>query len=250
MDDVEFVRELYDASYRRLLGQLLAVTADPAEAEALAVWQLCRRDHCREVWRLNVETVARHRHANMDTTTLRSVTGGSVLAGDVTVRTGKGWMVVDPSTATEWPVDTGRPGEHADFAAISGATLWVEGVRDVGGRHVAAIATPNGADATVPDHYTVSNDAGRTWTQVPAAALPFATIESWAATNGGTLYVADMDQRLWRSTDDSWTHFERAPGPVVDLQASGRQALGRYPDSDRVIAQLGDSGHPAPLQVR
>ena len=33
MDDVEFVRELYDASYRRLLGQLVGVTGSLAEAE-------------------------------------------------------------------------------------------------------------------------------------------------------------------------------------------------------------------------
>ena len=33
MDDVEFVRELYDASYRRLVAQLLGVTGSRAEAE-------------------------------------------------------------------------------------------------------------------------------------------------------------------------------------------------------------------------
>jgi RNA polymerase sigma-70 factor (ECF subfamily) len=33
VDDVEFVRELYDASYRRLLGQLVGVTGSLAEAE-------------------------------------------------------------------------------------------------------------------------------------------------------------------------------------------------------------------------
>ena len=33
MDDVEFVRQVYDASYRRLLGQLVGVTGSLAEAE-------------------------------------------------------------------------------------------------------------------------------------------------------------------------------------------------------------------------
>ncbi|MGZ4438127.1 MAG: RNA polymerase sigma factor [Nocardioidaceae bacterium] len=33
MDDTEFVRELYDASYRRLVGQLVGVTGSAAEAE-------------------------------------------------------------------------------------------------------------------------------------------------------------------------------------------------------------------------
>ena len=33
MDDTDFVRELYDASYRRLVGQLTGVTGSAAEAE-------------------------------------------------------------------------------------------------------------------------------------------------------------------------------------------------------------------------
>ena len=33
MDDTDFVRELYDASYRRLVGQLTGVTGSVAEAE-------------------------------------------------------------------------------------------------------------------------------------------------------------------------------------------------------------------------
>ncbi|HET7386257.1 MAG TPA: hypothetical protein VFJ19_06270 [Nocardioidaceae bacterium] len=300
-----------------------------AAGHTLAVWQLCRRDHCRYAYALNVETpkadnvlqgyqslgadwldarsadgrfvvvpfsgkgfvvnaenIAKHPHGDTHTTTLRHVASGSVRTGDIAVSTEKGWMVVDPSAATEWPVDTGQHGELVEFAVVSGGTLWAESRHRVDGRnvisidhltsdgrwirhtiegtlpegdgsglvvsgdHVVAITGPNGVDATVPDHFTVSSDGGSTWTQVPRRDLPFDTIESWAATSGGTLYVAEAGGHLWRSTDDSWTHFEQVPGQVSDLQPSGRWVLGRFLDSNRVIAQLGDSGHAEPLQVR
>jgi RNA polymerase sigma-70 factor (ECF subfamily) len=52
VDDVEFVRELYDASYRRLLGQLVGVTGNLAEAEdALQEAFVRALDHVRSVRR-------------------------------------------------------------------------------------------------------------------------------------------------------------------------------------------------------
>lgn len=48
MDDAEFVRDVYEASYRRLVGQLTGVTGSPVEAEEVVQEAFVRAlDHAR-----------------------------------------------------------------------------------------------------------------------------------------------------------------------------------------------------------
>ena len=65
--------------------------------------------------------------------------------------------------------------------------------------------------------------------------VPFATVDSVAATSTGTLYVATPEGALYRSAGQDWTTFVRVDvaGPVGQIQPAGREVAGLtgdYPD--------------------
>ena len=97
-----------------------------------------------------------------------------------------------------------------------------------GGNHVAALASTDGATISPVSTLAVSTD-GRDWTMLHRGDVPFDAVEAMAATDTGTLYVG-TPQGLFRTTDDSWTHFTRASAKSVPLVGS----IG-----DRVVVKTG-----------
>jgi hypothetical protein len=194
---------------------------------------------------------------------------GSVSAGDALVRFTRSLAVVDPDTARWWPLPAGdgAGGWITGTVAADGTTwampasdeevrvAWSDGAAwqhhvlpstDVGalpgylavaGDHVAALSGYDGATVLPVADLAVTADGGRTWTDLHQADLPFRYVDAMAATSGGTLYVVTPGgEKLYRSTDDTWTHFAEIPNP-------GR-ADQLVPAGDRVIARGGSSTQP------
>lgn len=93
-----------------------------------------------------------------------------------------------------------------------------------GGDHVAVLASTDGATISPVATLAVSAN-GHDWTMLHKADLPFDAVEAMAATDTGALYVG-TPQGLFRSTDDSWTHFTRAsPGSAPLIGSIGDQVV-------------------------
>jgi hypothetical protein len=103
------------------------------------------------------------------------------------------------------------------------------------GDHLAAMSTYDGATVAPVGTFGVSSDSGRSWTRLHKGDVPFATVDSVAATSTGTLYVATPEGALYRSAGQDWTTFVRVDvaGRVGQIQPAGREVAGLtgdYPD--------------------
>lgn len=171
-----------------------------------------------------------------------------------------GPVVVDPKTTNEWSLL--RPSEELEYGAAvieSDGTIWGEvfdspsprggpiqvvwstdlgrtwseqflavgpqvapGLLTVSGDHVAAFASSAVATVRPVRQMIVTSDGGANWTRLDPATLPFTDISSLVSTASGRLFVSDVAGTVWRSTDPSWTHFERLEGaPGTELGATG-----------------------------
>lgn len=164
---------------------------------------------------------------------LRAVGVGTVAPGDAVVRLGKRLVVVDPATASYWPlaVPAGVEGwVHGEIAADG--TVWAmpfiaappidvrvswlppsdgatwqhhpisssfgdgpsPGLMAVANDHVAALSMHDGVDVATYGRMAVTTDGGASWSDLRPGDLPFDNVDAMAATSGGTLYVASTDR--------------------------------------------------------
>ncbi|MCW2780006.1 MAG: Photosynthesis system assembly factor [Marmoricola sp.] len=212
-------------------------------------------------------------------------------AGDVLV-IGKGLLrVVDPDAGVTWPlalppavtdVADGQNDETKIDAdgriwlstfssstmpgltwSVDGGTTWSRhefgrgrhtGDLVASGQHVATFTNSDGEGGLSFDQWDVSSDAGKSWTEVSPSAVPFAEIASMAATSGGTLYVANVAGKVWRSTDSSWTHFVKVvtDAPVSQLVPAGDHVLGAATDmrGPVLFVRLADDGRATYVDAR
>lgn len=214
---------------------------------------------------------------------LRPIAPHVLVPGDVLVPSRDGVMAAEPKTGTRWPLSGST---DAGFATgtIAGETAWtqelysgegagatvawshdgrtwqrhrisghgtVAGTIAAVGDRVAASAGTVGDDVQPLAVWSVSTDAGRTWTDLPAADLPFFNVDEMAATPGGTLYVHSLQSGLFRSTDGTWTHFAKVgTAPVSGLRqvAGGVGMLQWRHGRPREIVVYDDAGHVRPLR--
>jgi hypothetical protein len=220
---------------------------------------------------------------------LRAVHSGEVVVGDALVRLGKSLGVVDPVAAELWPLPApdgvegwveGRIALDGTVWATSGTAApidvrvsWLEPGADragwrhhtfstsfadgpgpgpiaVAGRNVAVMSMLDGVDVATYGRFAVTADGGATWSDLRPGDLPFDNVDAIAATSGGTLYVASLDDsghdRLFRSTDRSWTRFSKVRGApeVSQLVQAGDQVVARGGTLDQAeIYGLDDAGH-------
>jgi hypothetical protein len=226
---------------------------------------------------------------------LQEVAAGSVSAGDTLTRLGKDLVVVDPVAATYWPLPVvdGADGWVAGTLSADGTVWalpslrappaavrisWLEpgasptwrhhtfstsfadgpapGPFAVAGDHVVALSMHDGVDVATFGRFAVSTDRGRSWSDLRPSDLPFDNVDALAATSGGTLYVASMDDtgedRVLRSTDATWKHFAEVPDArgAYGLVAAGQRVVARRgtPHRPQLIA-LDDEGHVVPMAV-
>lgn len=215
---------------------------------------------------------------------LQEVASRAVSAGNGVVRLGRKLGVVDPVAATFWflPLPTGAAG-WVD-GTISGATVWaiasrpvppvdvrvsrlapggspndwqehtlstsygdgvVPGALAVAGDHVAVISLHDGVDVAAYGRFSVTTDAGASWTDLRPGDLPFDNVDAMAATAKGTLYVATTDSsgegRVFRSTDATWRQFVEVPG--------ARGSFGLVAAGSRVVAARGTAADPELLKL-
>jgi hypothetical protein len=206
----------------------------------------------------------------------------------VTGRTGL--IAVDGRTGQTWPIPPPAGIQRLDAAAVAAdGTLWATGMAPsgevwlawnagrswehhvmpadqrndslpayvaVGGDHVVSVSGYDGATILPVADYAVSTDGGATWKDLHQRDLPFDFVDAIAASSGGTLYVAAEDghggRSLFRTTDDTWTHFAEVtdPGPVDALAPSGDQVIaqgGTY--DDPVLLALDDRGRATPVTL-
>lgn len=201
-------------------------------------------------------------------------------AGQVTVRDGDRFNVVDPGTGNAWallqpddveridsPVidDTGRVWAiGSQFAAASGANevIWTDdpetgwqrfrfdternlpGRVVVQGEHVVATSAGDGATIAPVEKFAVSADRGSSWTVLESGDLPFQQTYGMAATDGGCLFVADYDGRVWRSVGTDWTRFERVRDvpEIESLAPSEDTVLGITRSREPVFVRIEDNG--------
>ena len=220
---------------------------------------------------------------------LRAVRSGEVVVGDALVRLGKSLGVVDPVSAELWPLPApdGVDGWVEGRIALDG-TVWVTsgaaapidvriswrgpgsdragwrhhtfstsfadgpgpGPIAVAGQNVAVMSMHDGVDVATYGRFAVTVDGGATWSDLRPSDLPFDNVDAMAATSGGTLYVASLDEhghdRLFRSTDSSWTRFSEVRGApeVSQLVQAGDQVVARGGTLDQAeIYRLDDAGH-------
>jgi hypothetical protein len=124
-----------------------------------------------------------------------------------------------------------------------------------GPTRVAALSSYDGATVLPVGVLAVSVDGGATWTHLTQKDVPFHAVDSMAATAGGTLFVADPDGALWRSTNASWTGFARVTGVgrVGGLEPAGEQVLARTSarrPADIGLVLVGADGSLAPVRAR
>jgi len=173
--------------------------------------------------------------------------GNGSLAGDVEMNTQQGIAVVDPATATWWPVG-GLGRDAAAGAVVNGQVLvWrFSGDYDAGTYHgalvpicppgrscpafydkpvvtfpgstmsglvvssgdkVAAFSSMDGATIWPVHSWAVSDDGGTTFHVYSPDTVPFDEVASMASTSTGILLVANSSGQVWSSTD--WVHFTK-----------------------------------------
>jgi hypothetical protein len=145
---------------------------------------------------------------------------------------------------------------HA-IAEPTGSAPGIPGTLAVGGTssattHVAALGSYDGATVLPVGVLAVSADGGATWTHLTRRDVPFAVVDSMAATRGGTLFVAEPDGTLWRSTDGSWTSYAEVEGAgrATDLVPAGDQVLARTATREPGLVLLADDGSSEQLPAR
>jgi hypothetical protein len=287
-----------DAARIVLTGGLLSYAAGP-DGSLLTVWKACAADDetdCDTAWQLQTRGDVYQGIAKGDTPSVYAGSGGFVLdswnrravvidaaqgqtrqvtpaasrtvgAGDVFIGEKGHLVVVDPRTATSWPLAT-APDRDSWVQAAVGAdgsiwamtlrnndvpTIWslsasagsawrqhvmastdthdsVPGYFATSGDHIAALSGYDGATVLPVADLAVTTDGGRTWTDLHQSDLPFKYVDAMAATSGGTLYVVTpAGQHLYRSTDDTWTRFTEVPNPshADSLVPAGDHVLAR-----------------------
>ncbi len=134
--------------------------------------------------------------------------------------------------------------------AVPGA-LAVAGTRMTPTR-VAALSSYDGATVAPVGVLAVSVDGGATWAHLTRKDVPFGTVDSMAATAGGTLFVTEADGTLWRSSSATWTGFVRVPGvgPVGLLEPAGEQVLAEAATRDPRLVLVADDGSTEPVRAR
>ena len=140
------------------------------------------------------------------------------------------------------------------------STSAVPGGVAVSGDHVAALSSFDGATVLPVGVLAVTSDGGDTWTDLRKEDLPFDAVDSMAATSGGTLYIGGYGSArysgVYRSTDATWTHFEKVPGTrgVSGVVPAGRVVLGLRGTSDRrpprLLAVFDDHGNRTDVPIR
>jgi len=208
-------------------------------------------------------------------------------AGDVVVRSDRGPRLVDPRTAR-----SGRLTPPAGSDGLAGATATPDGtvwalpawsgpgrvevarLRDgtwrshpvddpsstaevpaflaVAGDRVAALSSYDGATVAPVGVLAVSTDDGSTWTHLARGDVPFAAVDSMAATDDGVLVVAEPDGTVWRSTDATWRSFARVTGAgrVGGLVPAGAGVLGRAAGATDRLVLVDGAGTARPVPAR
>ena len=100
--------------------------------------------------------------------------------------------------------------------------------------HIALMESLYGLDVSPPIRVTVSSDAGDTWTELEGEEVPFGVSDCMTATSDALVVTARG--QLWRSTDDSWLHFE---------QLTDAPPLGCASDFDGTLVSPGAEGESA-----
>lgn len=224
-----------------------------------------------------------------DGTTARIAPEGSLApaAGDVVVGSDRGPRLVDPRAAR-----SGRLAPPAGADGLSGATTTPDGtvwalpawsgpgrvevarLRDgtwrshpvddpssttevpaflaVAGDRVAALSSYDGATVAPVGVLAVSTDDGSTWTHLARGDVPFAAVDSMAATDDGVLLVAEPGGTVWRSTDATWRSFARVTGAgrVGGLVPAGADVLGRAAGATDRLVLVGGDGTARPVPSR
>jgi hypothetical protein len=114
--------------------------------------------------------------------------------------------------------------------------------------------------------FAVTTDNGATWSEVVdpavlARSLPFSTLAtlnvegsfsvptSMAFADNSTLYVADGNWNLWRSTDFATFSQVSVPGRVWDLKSTGDGVIARLND-DSTMIRIATDGTVDPITIR
>lgn len=172
---------------------------------------------------------------------------GGLVAGE-TVWTEEGVPGDQTGASVAWSRD-GAPWQHH---AISGAGT-TAGVVTAVGDHVAASTGRVADDYNPLAVWSTSSDAGKSWTELSASQLPFGDADEMAATPGGTLYVHSLLDGLFRSTDGSWTRFEKVPGRWLVSQLhqvqSGVAMLQWQHHKPQQIVVFDDGGRSTPVPL-
>ena len=194
--------------------------------------------------------------------------GGRPLARGAFTSDGTLWALVDnetgPHTLTIGRYD-GTQWDYHDFATPSGS--WTSVVAAAGSTVVVLLANPEPSPR--PDHLgglAITTDAGATWSEVVdpdvlEQDLPFSTVvsandEDWysgytsmAFAGPSTLYVADGNGDLWRSTDLVTFTQVTTVGGVYELQSAGDAVIART-DNANDLVRISADGTVEPLTFR
>lgn len=219
---------------------------------------------------------------------LHQVAPGTLGPASMVVRSGPvGLSVVDAENAGSWrlprpagtegfvegavgsgpvvwtlPMDSGggtvqvrwRTGDGAwhTHVVATGGIMHVPADLAVSGRRVAALSSFDGATVSPVGTLAVTTDGGATWTHLGKGDVPFATVDSMAATATGVLFVAEPDGSVWRSSDGSWTRFVKVAGvgPVDGLEPAGADVLARTATAKAGLDLVSPDGTVTPVTVR
>jgi hypothetical protein len=143
--------------------------------------------------------------------------------------------------------DPARGWQHRTLSAAGD----LGGALVVHGDSLLATTAADGATVGPVATYRVSHDRGATWTSLDRTDLPFFVAHP-AVTSGGTLYVADFRDRVWRATDPSWTRFAPVPQapPLENLTAAGDTVLGLAYDGQPTLVRIDDAGDVTTMPLR
>jgi hypothetical protein len=194
--------------------------------------------------------------------------GGRPLAQGAFTSDGTLWALVDnetgPHTLTIGRYD-GTQWDYHDFATLSGS--WTSVVAAAGSTVVVLLANPEPSPR--PDQlagFAVTTDAGATWSEavdpdvlerdLPFSAVVSANDEDWysgytsmAFAGPSTLYVADGNGDLWRSTDFATFSPVSIPGAVYGLRSAGDAVIART-DNANDLVRISADGAVEPLTFR